>query len=133
MVNYIQKTKDKYIPGQCNIGKFEAERRLKLGVIGVLVTCALSFIFYVFAIDKFIIFILIYPFVFMASLGLYQYKYKFCVYYAINQVFNFENLINLTQIKSLKDQEKDKAKALEIIIYSLIIAFIYTVLYIILV
>ena len=122
---------DKYIPGQCNIGKYEAQKRLNIGIFGMIVAIGFSFIFYVIMFDKFIVFIVLFSSLFSGILGFLQYYNKFCVYYGILQVFNFENIKNLTKVNNLNDIQKDKQKALKLILISSIIALIYSVIYII--
>ena len=123
---------DKYISGQCNIGRYESEKRLKIGIFGIVLTCAFSYIFYVFAVDKFIVFVLLFVSSFTSSIGILQYKNRFCVYYSLLNVYNFENFKKLVTISKLTDKGNDQQKALKLSIYSILIAFLYTVIYIIL-
>lgn len=124
---------DKYIPGQCNIGKHESIRRLKFGLFGAILTASLSYLFFIILVDKFIVFISLFTSLFTGLLGILQYLNKFCVYYGLGQVFNFENIKNLTRVENLDYIEKDKQKALKIILISSISALVYAVLYIVIV
>ena len=123
---------DKYIPGQCNIGKYESEKRLRTGIFGAILSCSFSFLFYVFAIDKFIVFLVLFGSVFTALLGIIQSRMKFCAYYGILSVFNFETIKSLTSTKIPADIIKDKQKSLEIITISMLGALAYSVIFIIL-
>lgn len=69
----------------------------------------------------------------MGTLGILQYYNKFCVYYGFLQVFNFENIKNISKVKDLSDSEKDKQKALKLIVIAASAALVYAVLYIVLV
>jgi hypothetical protein len=124
---------DKYIPGQCNIGKFESQRRLNVGIFGLIVAFSFSFVFFVFAFDKFIVFIILFLSTFIGILGVLQYYNHFCVYYGLLQVFNFENLVKLVSVRNLTDAEKDKQKALMLIIIATASSLAYAFLYIVLI
>ena len=124
---------DNYIPGQCNIGKYEARKRLNSCIFGIILAAGFSFFFYIFMIDKFIVFIILFGSMFAGVLGFLQYYNKFCVYFGFLQVFNFENITKLTKVLNLSDIEKDKQKALKLILISSIIALVYAVLYTILI
>lgn len=124
---------DKYIPGQCNIGKYESVKRLKFGLFGAILCASLSYLFFIISVDKFIVFVSLFTSLFSAVFGILQYFNKFCVYYGLAQVFNFKNIKNLTKVENLDYIEKDKQKALKIILISSISAFAYAVLYIVIV
>lgn len=123
------KTQNKYIPGQCNIGKYESEKRLKVGVFSGIMWFGLSFIFQIIAFPAFIEVILLFAFAYSSILGFLQYYNKFCVYYGLRQVFNFKDIENLTKINALDSISADKVKALRLILISGLVATLYSLMY----
>lgn len=115
-----------YVPGVCNIGVKEREARLKMGLISLVVTLILSFMLIFLKLDinyRYLLF----PTAFTASIGIFQYYLKFCVYFGVLSKYNFGNLNDSGYTNTQKEYlRKDVIKALTILLYCFIASSIYT-------
>lgn len=115
-----------YVPGVCNIGVKEREARLKMGLISLVVTLLLTFVIIYFKLDSSIRYLLFAP-AFSASIGIFQYYLKFCVYFGVLGKYNFGNLnesgFTNTQKEYLKN---DMKKVVTILLYCFLTSLVYT-------
>ncbi|CAG0981801.1 hypothetical protein METP1_01816 [Methanosarcinales archaeon] len=111
-------TKNQYIPGACNIGKGEVNRRIQGGWFGLIVTIFLyGFLVYLGAPRPWRLVIFI-P-AMMAAVGFLQARMRFCAYFGMHGVFNFSLEAGKTEIVGQAEfRAMDRRKALQIIIYS---------------
>ncbi|MGB8216218.1 MAG: hypothetical protein WCE94_02860 [Candidatus Methanoperedens sp.] len=111
-------TKNQYIPGVCNIGKSEVNRRSQGGWFGLIVTIFLyGFLVYLGAPRPWRLVIFI-P-VMMAAVGFLQARMHFCAYFGMRGVFNFSPKVGKTEIVGQTEfRAMDRRKALQIITYS---------------
>jgi pilus assembly protein TadC len=123
---------NKYVPGQCNIGRYESEKRMRVGIFSLILLSGFSFLFYVFRVSDLLVLVVLMGLGFSTALGFLQYKNHFCVYFGILAVFNFETITTLTHVKDLTDVQKDKRRALKLILYAFAFGLVYSVLYILL-
>ncbi len=117
----------KYVPGVCNIGKSEIARRQAAGWIGLALTLVL------FGVLAFIDTprswrLLIFIPAMMAAIGFFQARMRFCAYFGIRGVYNFEDVGKTGSVLELEFREKDRRRAWQIIIYSIIAAVLITTL-----
>jgi len=117
-----------YIPGTCNIGKKEIERRKRAALFSfTLCVLFIAFMQYYEAgkIWKLLLFI---P---AASFGVsfQQWYFKFCVAFGIKGVFNFGDIGKSFSIEQKEDFRKDRIKAWQMIIagvgFGLVAGFLY--------
>jgi hypothetical protein len=117
-----------YIPGVCNIGKKEIERRKK-GTIFSVVLCILCIaLIQWYEPDRAWKLLLFIP---AASLGvsLQQWYFKFCVAFGIKGVFNFGGIGKTFTIEQKEYFRKDRIKAWQMIIsgvvFGVVVALIF--------
>ncbi len=117
-------TDDKYIPGVCNIGPQEIKKRRQagiIGLIGIVVMLAVLMIFNLPAYFRLLVFI---P-AFMAATGFLQAYFHFCPAYGFKGVFNVVRSVGQTDtVEQAMFRKKDRQKALQILIYSIIIGIL---------
>lgn len=120
--------KEEYIPGVCNIGKKEIERR-KRGTLFSFMLCILCFVL-IQGLDaskewRLLLFI---P---AASLGVsfQQWYYKFCVAFGIKGVFNFGNIGESFTLEQKEYFRKDRIKAWTMIISGILFGVLCALLY----
>ena len=117
-----------YIPGKCNLGKEETDRRKLQTWIGMGTTILCIIVIQVFYLTqpwRLIVFI---PLSY-SILCFQQARQKFCVLFGINGVYNFTDKRKVVAIKEEESLEKDRKKAWQIIFTSTLIAFIIVIVY----
>ena len=80
---------NQYIPGTCNIGKEEIRLRKNTTISMAILSIALIILFVLLDVDKVWRLTLFLPFIGF-SIGAIQWHNRFCVYFGIKGVFNFE-------------------------------------------
>ncbi len=109
-----------YVPGVCNIGSAEIKKRKQTGWIGLIVTIALWVIFIWLDIPSIWRIILFLP-AMMSAIGFLQAYMHFCAYFGFASLFNFGDIGKINTIQQLEFRTKDRRKAWQIIIYSILI------------
>jgi hypothetical protein len=112
-----------YIPGVCNIGKEEANKRKQVGIAGLILTVIAYSLFIYFDVSKGVRFLIFIPAVISAS-GLLQARMHFCVYYRLAEMFNFDSLGKSSKVENDEFVRKDKRRARQIIYYSILIGIV---------
>lgn len=118
--------KDEYIPGVCNIGKKEIERRKRAAILSfILCILYIAFIEWLDA-EKTWRLLLFIP---AASLGVsfQQWYFKFCVAFGLKGVFNFGNIGESFTVEQNEYFKKDRMKAWKMIISGLIFGILAAV------
>jgi hypothetical protein len=113
-------TQNQYIPGVCNIGNEEVKMRKRTGQIGLVVTIALwaSFIWFnVPQIWRLTLFIS----AMMSATGFLQAYTHFCAYFGFASLFNFGDVGKTDSVQQAEFRAKDKKKAWQIVVYSVLI------------
>lgn len=117
-----------YIPGTCNIGVKEVQRRKFLALLSFTGTIIAIIILQKFELPKvwrLAVFIPLWFFI----LNFLQSYFKFCVFFGIKGLFNFNDIRRVKRIKKEEDRNKDAKKGWQIIFASIVIAFIFVILY----
>ena len=112
--------RSKYIPGVCNIGPAEIARRKWAGWIGLLATMILWAIFVWFDIPRIWRLTLFIPSA-LAATGFLQAYMRFCAHFGFSGLFNFAKTGKTDHITQAEFRAKDRKKAWQIIIYSVLI------------
>ena len=112
-----------YIPGVCNIGKEEANKRKQVGIAGLILTVIAYFLFVYFDVSKEIRFLIFIPAA-VSAIGLLQARMRFCVYYGLAEIFNFDSLGISSKVENNEFVKKDKKRARQIIYYSILIGIV---------
>jgi hypothetical protein len=105
-----------YIPGACNIGKEEINKRKQFGVIGLILTILTYSLFVYFEASRGVRFLTFIPAV-ISAIGFLQARMRFCVYYGLAEMFNFDSLGKPSKVENDEFVKKDKKRA-RLIIYS---------------
>jgi len=114
-------TKQEYIPGVCNIGPAEINKRRQSGWFGLGATILLWVAFWVFRVPAIWRLLLFFPAA-MSATGFLQAALHFCAGFGMLGVFNFGSEVGKTEtIEQAEFRHKDKRKALLIIFYSVMI------------
>jgi len=119
---------NEYIPGVCNIGPAEIAMRKRVGWIGLVVTvlgwAALSF----FGASPYWQFILVIP-ASISATGFLQGYLHFCAGFGMRGLFNFGTEVGKTEtVQQQEFRAKDKKRAQQIFIYSILIGVIVALL-----
>ncbi|MEY3094381.1 MAG: hypothetical protein RLZZ317_884 [Actinomycetota bacterium] len=120
-----------YIPGTCNLGKSEIQRRQFVALLGLLLTA--SILFGLIGADaptsaRWGLFIPLMVF----SVGFIQSRKKFCLAYGLMGTFNLGKLGDISRVQSPDDRKADRKTALLILAQSALLALTLTVLLVLL-
>ena len=120
-----------YIPGTCNLGKSEIQRRQFVALLGLLLTA--STLFGLIGADaptsaRWGLFIPLMVF----SVGFIQSRKKFCLAYGLMGTFNLGKLGDISRVQSPEDRKADRKTALLILAQSALLALTLTVLLVLL-
>ena len=120
MENTSPKLNSQYIPGVCNIGPAEINARKRFGVIGLIVTVALWIGFAYFHLSSPWFLLLFFPAIISAT-GFIQGFSHFCAGFGMKGLFNFGLTVgNTDTVSQAEFRAKDKKKATQIFVYSII-------------
>ncbi|MFZ3011869.1 MAG: hypothetical protein WA060_02650 [Minisyncoccia bacterium] len=111
---------NKYIPGVCNIGPAEINKRKQAGWIGLIATIALWAIFIWFDIPS-IWRLTLFLSAMMSATGFLQAYMHFCAYFGFASLFNFGDVGKTESVSQAELRAKDKRKAWQIVIYAILI------------
>lgn len=116
---------EEYIPGVCNIGKAEIERRAKkLRTVGFLLL-ALSIAFFWLPYARFVLPVLT-SMALYCSILIFQIRQRFCILFGWHSVFNFKDLnTRYERIDEPEAREKDRFQVYKILLYSLFTTSLY--------
>ena len=116
-----------YIPGVCNIGSQEINRRRRIGWIGLAVVLFLFIILTLFNVHPWWRLLIFFPATLSAS-GFLQAHFHFCAGFARKGVFNFGEIGKTQEVTDESANAKDKQKGNKIALYAVsigaIVAFI---------
>jgi hypothetical protein len=119
---------NRYIPGTCNIGKKEIQRRYLQFMIGFVLTFICISLIESNHLNhswKLVIFI---PFSY-SILCFLQAFFKFCVLFGVKGVFNFNDKRIITKITNEEYRSKDQRKSVWIFILSVLIGLTFSIIY----
>lgn len=105
-----------YIPGACNIGKAEINKRKQFGIVGLILTVLAYSLFVYFDVSRGVRFLAFFP-ALISAIGFLQARMRFCVYYGLAEMFNFDSLGKSSKVENDEFVRKDKKRA-KLIIYS---------------
>lgn len=109
-----------YVPGVCNIGKEEINKRKRAGIVGLILTILTYSLFVYFEVSKGVRFLTFIPAV-ISAIGFLQARMRFCAYYGLAEMFNFDSLEKSNKVDNNEFVRKDKKRARQIIYYSVLI------------
>ena len=115
-----------YIAGTCNIGQKEIRRRQVVGIIGLILSLSSLIVMISVSAPRGARLGIFLP-LFVASVGYVQSRSKFCLAYGFAGTFSFGKLVDLSRVSDPASKAADRATALKILGKSFVLAFIATV------
>jgi hypothetical protein len=112
-----------YQPGICNIGPAEIQRRRRAGHIGLVVTLVVLAVLIIANVPPLVRLIVALPAAGAAS-GYLQAIFKFCAGFASRGIFNFGQIGETVQVADPEARRRDRARANQIGIASLLIGIL---------
>lgn len=123
----MEQAKTQYIPGVCNIGPAEIKKRRQSGWMGLTATIILwGILIYLNAAPIWRL-LLFFP-AMMSATGFLQAYMHFCAYFGFSSFFNFGDVGKTDTVLQAEFRAKDRRKAWQIVIYSVLIGIIVAVL-----
>ena len=117
-----------YVPGVCNLSDAEAKRRTIGGWTGLIVSILLELFFLYANTDPVIRLIIFIPAAF-GAMGFLQSAMHFCVNFGMRGLFNVSEQVGKTEsVAQAQFRAQDKAKAIRIIVYSIVIGIVVAIL-----
>lgn len=111
---------NKYIPGVCNIGTEEINKRKQAGWIGLIATAVLWALFIWLHIPSIWRLTLFFP-AMMSATGFLQAYMHFCAYFGFASLFNFGNVGKTDSVQQAEFRAQDRKRAWQIVLYSILI------------
>ena len=128
MENEIENVGTKYIPGVCNIGKAELNRR-KNGVFLSLTLLVINVVILQLLPHDKIWNLTVFLTVSYFAISFQQWYFKFCVKFGLQGVFNFGDMGKTFTVEQQEFYKKDRAKAIKMISSGIIIGIFAAVIY----
>lgn len=119
---------EEYIPGVCNIGKKEIERRIQAAIFGAVLCIVCIALIEWLDVDRIWKLLLFIP---AASFGVsfQQWYFKFCVMFGIKGVFNFGGIGKTFTVEQKEYFRKDRIKAWQMIITGILFGIATALIY----
>ena len=114
---------NEYIPGVCNIGKEEINRRKRIGIYWFAFTILIFILFLFYDTPKYLRVIIFIP-VFISAMGFLQARMHFCARLGLTSFFNFGTVGKKNIVTDNEFIKQDRMQALKIIFYSFMIGVI---------
>ena len=115
-----------YIAGTCNIGQKEIRRRQLVALIGLFFSISSLIVMISVSAPRNTRYGIFIPLM-IAAVGYVQSRSKFCLAYGFAGTFNFGKLSDLSRVSDPASKAADRATALKILAKSFVLAFIATV------
>lgn len=129
--NLIDLPNDNYIPGVCNIGPLEIQRRKNFFYLAVFGSFVIASMFWV---SEFNLLLTIFSYLVLLGTGFglglvfFEWYDKFCVAFGFFGYFNFQKLGNYSNVENKDFTNIDRRKVLNILLKSLFVSVVYTLL-----
>lgn len=117
-----------YIPGVCNIGKEEVNKRRSGAVFSALLSAIIIAALFYTHTDKLWRFLVFFPLT-AFGVNVQQWSNKFCVGFGLKGIFNFKELGESVPVEQQEMLKADRAKAIKMIVIGLVIGLVLTVLF----
>jgi hypothetical protein len=116
-----------YVPGKCNIGKAETRLRLTVGWAGAVVTLLLGAFLLAGGAPP-LWRLTLFLTTGMSAAGFFQASMHFCANFGLRGIFNVQDTVGTTQsVDEIEALKKDRAKAIQILVLTLLTAGALTV------
>ncbi len=117
-----------YIPGTCNIGGEQLKKRNRFALKCILATLICILFLQVFHFDTVWRLVMFIPFT-LSAIAIQQVYFKFCYLFGIKGFYGFGEIGKTKSIQEKEFLKLDNAKALRMIITSMLIGLVMTILY----
>lgn len=117
---------DHYVPGSCNIGGAEIQRRLRAGWGGVTIFAFVLFFLMMAKVGEPAWYLVLFLPAFAAAAGFVQASYRFCFYFGFSSLFNFDRAGERHHVADAAARKQDRAKARRVLALSFLIAVAVT-------
>jgi hypothetical protein len=125
---HLSENRNQYIPGTCNIGKKEIQRRYLQSTIGFILTIVIIFLIESNHSNNNLKLLIVIPLTY-SILCFLQAFYKFCVLFGVKGLYNFNDKRIFTKI-SYKDYiSKDRRRSIWIFFLSVLIGGLLSIAY----
>ncbi len=122
------KSNNLYEPGLCNLGENEISSRKRKGIAGLIITFSLAFCLDVFHYPNELRLLIFFP-LFYSIICLYQARKKFCVYFGMKGIFNFDKIGKSTAVGNEEFIKLDRKLAIQMTLTCFLLALAITVIY----
>lgn len=119
---------DNYIPGTCNIGNEQLQKRKQFALKCISVTLLCILFLQVFHLDKSWRLPMFIPFT-LSAIGIQQVYYKFCYLFGLKGYYGFGEVGKAKSVEEEEYRKRDRAKARKMIISSVLIGLLLTAVY----
>lgn len=117
-----------YIPGVCNIGPAEIARRRRVGWVGVTASAVFLLLFILFHVPPIVRLFIFLP-ASLAATGFLQAYLHFCAGFGLKGIYNVMKPVGVTEtVEKEEFRAKDRKKAQQIMLYSVLIGLVVAVL-----
>jgi hypothetical protein len=121
-------SEDNYIPGTCNIGNEQLQKRKRFLIKSLFATLLCILFLEVSHVDKIWRMFMFVPFT-LSVIGAQQVWFKFCYIFGLKGYYGFGEVGKAKTISDAENIKRDKSKAQKMIVSSVIIGAILTVIY----
>lgn len=113
------KISNQYVPGVCNIGPAEINKRKQMGWIGLVITVVILVLLIWLDTASIWKLILFFP-AMISTVGFFQAYMHFCAHFGLSSIYNFKDVGKTDTVQQEEFRKKDRHKAWKIIIYSIL-------------
>ena len=122
----MDQIKEVYVPGNCNIGPAEIKRRYRIGYLGLFLMVVFIILAEVFQIPQLMKLFLFAP-TFYALSGFLQARQRFCFLFGLVGIFSLTG--KRSRVNNQEQKQKDRQKAIWLILQIFIGSLVITLLY----
>lgn len=119
---------NQYIPGVCNIGKEEIQKRMNAGWSGLILAVITAALLLWLGADRWWRLLIFIP-AMMGAAGFIQAYFKFCVYFGFGHLFNFGEAGKTDTVEQAEFRAKDRARAWQVLGYAFGVSVVITLLF----
>ncbi|MBL7681789.1 MAG: hypothetical protein JNK00_00395 [Flavipsychrobacter sp.] len=117
-----------YMPGICNIGKKEIERRRNAALFSFALCLSFVLVAYFFDLHPYWRMLLFFPAASFA-ISFQQWVFKFCVAFGLKGIFNFNEIGKVSTVEEKEYLREDKLQAWKMILLGILFALAVTFLF----
>lgn len=124
----MKKPNNEYLPGTCNLGEDEVQRRFRNGVIGLVAFVALALMIWYFDLSRTIRLSAMIPLFYSVS-GFIQAHQRFCYVYGWKGIASLTGLRQWISVKDDTSRQLDRQKTIRLVGIIFLLSLLLTLLY----